>query len=214
MKKTLYLILTVCAATAYSDTITLTPVTAPANGDVGGYGGWKQSLSSADISIPAGTTLADTVYLSSITIPARASDNSVGNGMTSTVWLVIYDGDTYKGVSSSSVTFASGTTSYTFSFDNIALSKKTIYTFSFATVDSTTGAVTTDGIGFRSHISHNTPETGEGLLGTNGEAAVPAYTAAATYVVSNDAPVAVPEPATATLSLLALAGLAARRRRK
>ncbi len=187
------------------------------------YRGWVGSLTDGYLSTD--TTLADTVILSKISVAASNDDWTTA---TTSFKLAIfaYDGDVSDSVSSSEVKALSTSIgqwtkggTLTFSFDSVELSKSTDYRFFFVSSDSTVESCSPwedKGAAVRLRVVNvGTTLTGSDCLLDSGSAGAFSgnydYAPNVSYTVSNKA---VPEPATATLSLLALAGLAARRRRK
>ncbi len=236
MKKTFTLLLTLGAtAIALGETYTISHVTTNSNGQsvsttgVGNSRGWIESLGSA-ILAPS-DVLPDTVLLNQITLNPASSGTSV----PSTFKLAVYEcttvgsAGTFLGISSEAVTI-SGSTPLTFNFDALSLSTDENTNYRFAFVSATTTAGDLDGntndeltaasVQVRHALTGLTPPGGEGIVNANNvySWANISWMPTVTYSVSSvpEPPPAevVPEPATATLSLLALAGLAARRRRK
>ncbi len=221
MKKTIIALLAL-SGLAMADTYTAsTPEKSSASAQ-GNYYGFTLAFDNADYlttNVPADTEL----NLDSITLLSR-SDGSA-NDMKVAVYEYTGDGTvgTFLGTSST-VQYAANTT-FTLTFDGITVNSSDRYQFLYvnATADDATlgtfagyqAAAMQWGTSVTNSFSQNIP----GGWGTYKSSALNSwegmYVPVTTVTLSTPsvAP-AVPEPTTATLSLLALAGLAARRRRK
>ncbi len=236
MKYTLFTALALAAAIAYGDeeTDTYTTTTSETSTNFGNYSAWTVVWGSSN---GLSTTLngetaiiPDTVSLSSIRV--TSPDASSGT-YTSDVKLAVY---TYTstgsgssstdvlgslvGLSTNSTGSWTANTNYTFEFSDVTLESGTRYAFVFVSADSTAESLasalesgTYSGTAFRVVVSSGLQSGGDftRLYGTglSGSTYWSGYAVDATYVTT----AAVPEPATATLGLLALGALALRRRR-
>ncbi len=213
MKKTIALLLA-AAGFAMADTYT---ASTPAKSAQGNYYGFTIAFDNSTYlttDVPADTVL----NLDSITLQSRT--NQSFDDMKVAVYT--YEGDSTVGTflgTSSTVTFATNTT-FTLTFDGIQVNSSDRYQFLYVaagTDDSTLStfegyqaAAMAWGTAVTNSFSTQIPGgwgtyKGNGINSWEGN-----YMPVTTVTLST--PV-VPEPATATLSLLALAGLAARRRR-
>ncbi len=222
MKKTIIALLAL-SGLAMADTYTASTPEKSAAGAQGNYNGFTLAFDNSTYlttTVPAGTEL----NLDSITLQSRTGSDTYGD-MKVAVYEYVGDGTvgTFLGTSST-VQYAANTT-FTLTFDGITVNSSDRYQFLYvnATADDATLG-TFDGYkaaamkwgtsvtnSFSTYIpggwgtyKNNTLNSWEGQY-------IPVTTV--TLSTPTVAP-AVPEPTTATLSLLALAGLAARRRRK
>ena len=224
MKKTLIALMAL-ASVAAADTYTSS--TYKKQDQASDHYGFTLALAESqwvDSTIP---TYVTSVYLDSITLQTRNSNNSYSD-IKIAVYEYTADSNvgTFLGLSSTESFVAD--TNVEFTFDgSITLNPTTRYQFMFVASDST--AETVD-----SYDEYKTKATRWGLALTNKNTVEGEYTHGnvpqgwGTYTngtvsgwqaqllpvvtIATSTPI-VPEPATATLSLLALAGLAARRRR-
>ncbi len=170
----------------------------------------KDDISSlTDIKLTSVSVSFDDVTTSDISLAVyevtSTADSNVGN------WTLAFQAkSTNSGSTSSNVV-------HTFNFDSLALDTNKTYAFFYTansvddSVVSSLATISAAKVKCNSKKTH-VMTTADGLSHTLGNAIGNNVTAAATFNFT--ATNAVPEPATATLSLLALAGLAARRRRK
>ncbi len=186
--------------------------------------GWVDTLQNAATKAGVTSGLTDSLSLTSVTVYVW------GSTADPTFKLAIYEkGSTvsstgsFVALSTNSVNVTKGA-GYTFTFSDVVLDKDTFYRFVFVDDDTTTETLDVSGedaavkaalkdaaVSVKyDYVASNAPEGG-GLLTESDPYAWSkgTDTPKLDYKVST-----VPEPATATLSLLALAGLAARRRRK
>ena len=217
MKKTIALLLA-AAGFAMADTYTASTPAKSGTGAQGNYYGFTIAFDNSTYlttDVPADTVL----NLDSITLQSRTGDATFAD-MKVAVYTFVGDGTvgTFLGTSST-VTFAADTT-FTLTFDGIQVNSSDSYQFLYVaagTDDSTLssfegyqaaamswGTSVTNSFGASIPAGWGTYKA-SGLNSWEGQ-----YIPVTTVTLST--PV-VPEPATATLSLLALAGLAARRRR-
>ncbi len=220
MKKTLITLaaLTMASVASAAENISITP-NATSTGK-GAYSGWIGTLS--DSCLTASTQLTEEVILSQISI---TTPNDNVTSPSTTVKLAIHEYSdmssvgTFMGISTNAPTYSKNST-WTFDFSDIKLDADKIYRFSFVTAaaDDTTNSPWQDvGASVRIDVAFVEglgDSKGTTASGNAGSWASHGYMPNVTYTVSNVSSSNVPEPATATLSLLALAGLAARRRRK
>ncbi|MBR4107769.1 MAG: PEP-CTERM sorting domain-containing protein [Akkermansia sp.] len=216
MKKTIALLL-VAAGFAMADTYTASTPAKSGAGAQGNYYGFTIAFDNSTYlttDVPADTVL----NLDSITLQSRTD----GTAIDMKVAVYTYEGDRTVGTflgTSSTVTYAADTT-FTLTFDGIQVNSSDRYQFLYvaaSTDDSTLStfegyqaAAMSWGTSVTNSFSTNIP-AGWGTYKSNGiNSWEGQYIPVTTVTLST--PV-VPEPATATLSLLALAGLAARRRR-
>ncbi len=235
MKYTLFTALALAAAIAYGgeETDTYTTTTSETSTNKGNYSAWTVVWgSSTGLSTTLNgetATIPNTVSLSSITVTSPSD----GSSTTSDVKLAVY---TYTstgsgnsstdvlgslvGLSTNSTGSWSASTEYTFEFSDVTLESGTRYAFVFVSSDSTAESLasalesdTYSGTAFRVVVSSGLQSGGDftRLYGTglSGSSYWSGWAVDATYVTT----AAVPEPATATLGLLALGALALRRRR-
>ncbi len=242
MKKTLFTsILALCCASAAMATTYTTQNGAATTTNGGVYASITFVLDGTEASDYTTTTddgtsvfeAASTVNLDSITIYSRVSCSAndtwdtMGNDSTGTaftydnlVLCITIDGTSYY---SSTATVENGDTtvtgtltsmenlaSLTFEFEDVTISTATTYTAALYTYDSNTEAYTATSISLSA--SQYTSDDWS-LTNLAGSVQGNSFGPTATTVVTSTY-VAVPEPATATLSLVALAGLMVRRRRQ
>lgn len=168
---------------------------------------------------PAITELPATLTLDTITFYTRTSGTQSG----STVYLAVYEYEsdettgTLVGLSTNSVQANTLNTSLTFNFSDVTISSTQQYQLLFVN-DSSTAENIASFDGYRGHgtgvglnvLQQSSLPTGDGTYkGTGINSWEGMYIPKVTIATS-----AIPEPTTATLSLLALAGLAVRRRRR
>ena len=222
MKKTIIALMALAGmamASDFSSSITM------GNAGNGGYYGGTVKLTdsffSTSFSSEEVTELPEILTLNSISFYSRTS----GNQGNKTVYLAVYEytadstTGTFVGLSSNTVTANTLNTALTFNFEGITINSNKQYQLLFVNTESTAENVATfDGykahatnIGINVHNQGSLPN-GDGTYKSNGinsweGSFIPKLT------IETSVPT-VPEPTTATLSLLALAGLTARRRRK
>ncbi len=160
----------------------------------------------------ASELIASTVVLDSYAFITRASKD-VTNGLYVQVW----DGETLLGTSSA-VSYNSNATNhatrygvgtFTFEEDDIVLYTSKAYTFRMVTWDAE-NEVYTAASAVKAGLAQGYYTEDAGGYKIDGETGLRGVIS----ITSHAASASIPEPATATLSLLALAGLAVRRRRK
>ncbi len=220
MKKTLIAIVAL-AGVAMADTYTSST---PARSGQGRYYGFTLAPNDDTCltnNIPDDIT---EMTLESITLLSRSSDAGdycpdikvavyayTGNGTTGT----------YLGVSTNSTGTAANETTYTLNFSGITINPNSCYQFLYVKADADVTTLATFegyqaasiqwGNSVTNRFSQRIPD-GWGTYKSNGINSWEGQFVPVTTVTLSTP--AVPEPTTATLSLLALAGLAARRRRK
>ena len=193
----------------------------------GNYNGWTMSLTDRFFDATASATespdLGDlsSVLLNSVTINNRT--DAGGSQTFGSVYLAVYlysadkTTGTFVGISNNVATNGNLNGSNTFTFSDVTLDPNEQYQYLFVTSNDTTTLSTFDGYKSVAHqfglnvanINATLPSgdgtyKGSGLNDWEGS-----------YMPNVSVGVSVtPEPTTATLSLLALAGLCARRRRK
>ncbi len=191
-----------------------------ASGD-GNYNGWTMALT--DSFLDATETNLGTlssVVLDSVTINNRTSGDQTSGSVYLAVYLYSedYTTGTFVGVSDNVATNGNVNGSNTFTFTDVTLVPNEQYQYLFVTSNDTTTLATFEGYKSVAHqfglnvanITGGTLPTGDGTYKGNG-----LDTWESSYMPNVSVAVSVtPEPTTATLSLLALAGLCARRRRK
>ncbi len=216
MKKTLITLAALAiAGTASAASYTLSPNETLSTDKAMGSG-WIGSLS--DTYLVSSTPLASEVYLSQISL---VTPDDIYSQSYATPKLAIFE---YSNISEAGdfVALSTNTPTYaaesvlTFTFDDVQLDSTKTYRFCFVTEAATeTSPSPWDNVGasVRFGFVSTTEGDGKGITegGNAGNLAWGNFMPNVTYTLSNQV---VPEPATATLSLLALAGLAARRRRK
>lgn len=209
------------------DTYTISMDTTIGTQNYGNYYGWTMTLTERYLD----TTLNDqqaelattSVLLNSVSLQKRTSGDASGN----TAYLAIYEYDsdgtvgTFVGVSTNTVTdnTVSQTPAYnTFEFSGVTLDATKQYQYLFVTTNSTDTLSTFTGyqgnatkLGFSITAVGSTLDTGDGIYTTS---ALNGWQNGNYMPNVSISVTATPEPTTATLSLLALAGLCARRRRK
>ena len=222
MKKTIIALMALAGMAMASDFSSSITTGNAGNGNY--YGGtvkltdtfFNTSFSSEEL-----TALPEILTLDSISFYSRTSGTQVSN----TVYLAVYEytadstTGTFVGLSSNKVTADTLNTALTFSFEGITISSNKQYQLLFVNSESTAENVATFE-GYKTHainiglnvLNQGSLPTGDGTYKSNGinsweGSYIPKLT------IETSVPT-VPEPTTATLSLLALAGLAARRRRK
>ncbi len=219
MKKTLIAIMAL-AGLAAAETYTASTPAKSGDGAQGNYYGFTLAFDNATYlttDVPFNTEL----NLDSITLQTRSS-NSTAAAMKVAVYK--YEGDnktgTFLGTSVTTLENVANNTTYTLTFEDITVNSSDRYQFLFVQANTTEDLSTFDGykaaamgwgVSVTNSFSANIPQgwgtyKGNGINSWEGQ-----YIPVTTVTLSTPA---VPEPTTATLSLLALAGLAARRRRK
>ena len=219
MKKTLIALMAL-AGLAAGETYTASTPAKSGAGAQGGYYGFTLTFDNATYlttSVPSNTEL----NLDSITLQSR-SDNPTAAAMKVAVYKYESDSTTgaFLGTSVTTLENVANDTTYTLTFEDITVNSSDRYQFLFVqantTEDLTTfagyqAAAMAWGTSVTNSFSANIPG-GWGTYKSNGiNSWEGQYIPVTTVTLSTPA---VPEPTTATLSLLALAGLAARRRRK
>lgn len=227
MKKTLIALMAL-AGVAAADTYTSSTPGKSGDGAQGNYYGFTLAPDNATFlttDIPGGVT---ELNLDSITLQTRSGSVSTTDMK---VAVYTYTGDstvgTYLGSSSSTGTEITADTTLTLTFSGVTIDPTARYQFLFVRAEATDltlgsfegyqSAAIGWGISVTNSFSTQIPGgwgtyKGSGINSWEGNY-VPVTTLTMSTVGSTESPV-VPEPATATLSLLALAGLAARRRRR
>lgn len=209
------------------DTYTISMDTTTGTQNYGNYNGWTMTLTESYLD----TTLNDqeaalattSVLLNSVSLQKRTDGSASGN----TAYLAIYEYDsdgtvgTFVGVSTNTVTdnTVSQTPAYnTFEFSGVTLDATKQYQYLFVTTNSTDTLSSFTGyqgsavkLGFSITAVGSTLDTGDGIYTTS---ALNGWQTGNYMPNVSISVTATPEPTTATLSLLALAGLCARRRRK
>ncbi len=220
MKKTLIALMAL-ASFAAAETYTASTPPKSSSGAQGYYYGFTLSFDNAAFlttDVPSDTELV----LDSITLQTRAGGYATTAAMQVAVYK--YTGDattgTFLGVSSTVLQDVASDTTYTVTFEDIMVSSSDRYQFLFVDANTTEDLSTFDGykaaamvwgVSLTDSFSTQIPG-GWGTYRSNGiNSWERNYIPVTTVTLST--PV-VPEPTTATLSLLALTGLAARRRRK
>ena len=229
MKKTIIALLALsgmaCAGEFVSQDITFSTTNSFDGTNGGTYSGVVFNLGNVSSALvtqtPATAEVTKDLGLDSITIHMR---NNNGTAATGTYYLYVIDAETKAIVAQSTNTQTTFSPSQgqplTFTFSDVVLDSATTYAARFVASNSTSSVVAADG-------TYDTSVFWSVLLGvakaqTGGLTANWGVTSKANVTSNHDnfSPVmsiathtVVPEPATATLSLLALAGLAARRRR-
>ncbi len=227
MKKTLIALMAL-ASVAAADTYTSSTPAKSGSGAQGNYYGFTLAPDNATYlttNIPQGVT---ELNLDSLTILTRSGSASATDMK---VAVYTYTGDstvgTYLGSSSSTGTGVAADTTLTLTFSGVTIDPTARYQFLFVQADATDLTLGTFdgyksvaiawGISVTNSFSAQIPGgwgtyKGNGINSWEGNY-VPVTTLTMSTVASTETP-SIPEPATATLSLLALAGLAARRRRR
>ncbi len=229
MKKTfITAALSLCTALAYgTDYTTTTTGTGTGNGT---YYGWCTALTHSYLTTtPESLQTTDVLTLNSISIVGgTGSGGTLTDGAKLAIFKYSSDSNvgSFVGISDNVAVRTAGE-SFTFSFSDVNLTAGQQYQFLFVSTTATAATFTTDlaegttmlsayqaVAGSVRHQVHNHSSIpgGDGTYKSSGmNSWEGAYVTSATYSLST---LPVPEPTTATLSLLALAGLAARRRRK
>lgn len=222
MKKTI-IALTALAGLAMGSDFTSSITTGDA-GNGSYYGGTVKltdSFFSTTSEVENITELPEVLTLDAVTFYSRTS----GNQLSNTVYLAVYEyaadhtTGTFVGLSSNTVTANTLNAALTFNFDGVTISSQKQYQLLFVNSESTAENVASfddykaHGINIGiSVLNQGSLPSGDGTYkGTGINSWEGSYIPKLTITTSMPA---VPEPTTATLSLLALAGLAARRRRK
>lgn len=216
MKKT-FIALMALAGLAAADTYT---ASTPAKSAQGNYYGFTLSFDNATYlttDVPANTQLT----LESITLQSR-SGSATAAAMKVAVYK--YEGDhttgTFLGLSETTLENVADDTTYTLSFNGITVNSSDRYQFLYVNANTTEDLTTFDGykaaaMSWGTAVTNSFSTQIPGGWGTYKGSGINSwegnYVPVTTVTLSTPA---VPEPTTATLSLLALAGLAARRRRK
>ncbi len=227
MKKTIFL-----AALALGSTLAYgldyTTTTTGTGQGIGSYYGWCAKLTDSFMQTdPSG--LSGLLTLNSITLHAGAgSGGSLDGGSKLAVFSYVGDGTVgeFVGLSTNSVSRSAGS-DMVYLFSDVSLDVDKQYQFLFVSSETSVdhfndlsdGATTfTAYQSVAGSVRHNVQNhgsipSGDGTYKNNSLNSWEGfYVSEAVYSLSSSE--VVPEPATATLSLLALAGLAARRRRK
>ena len=222
MKKTIIALLAL-SGLAMADTYTASTPAKSSAAAQGSYYGFTLAFDNATYlttDVPADTEL----NLDSITLQSRSDSNTYGDMK---VAVYAYAGDHTVGTflgTSSTVQYVANTT-FTLTFDGITVNSSNRYQFLYVNAsadDATLGTLAGYqaasmqwGTSVTNSFSQNIPG-GWGTYKSNGINSWEGQYIPVTTVTLSTPTVtpAVPEPTTATLSLLALAGLAARRRRK
>ncbi len=226
MKKTIIALMAL-AGLAAADTYTASTPAKSGDGAQGNYYGFTLAFDNATYlttDVPAETVLS----LDSITLQTR-SNNATATAMKVAVYK--YESDhktgTFLGLSETTLKDVANDTTYTVEFEDIEVNSSDRYQFLFVMAETEADLTTFDGYkdaamawgtAVTNSFSANIPGgwgtyKGSGINSWEGNY-VPVTTVTLSKIdISEEVP-AVPEPTTATLSLLALAGLAARRRRK
>ena len=216
MKKTIIALMAL-AGLAAADTYT---ASTPAKSAQGNYYGFTLSFDNATYlttDVPANTQLT----LESITLQSR-SGSATAAAMKVAVYK--YEGDhttgTFLGLSETTLENVADDTTYTLSFNGITVNSSDRYQFLYVNANTTEDLTTFDGykaaaMSWGTAVTNSFSTQIPGGWGTYKGSGINSwegnYVPVTTVTLSTPA---VPEPTTATLSLLALAGLAARRRRK
>ena len=219
MKKTLIALMAL-AGLAAAETYTASTPAKSGTGAQGNYYGFTLTFDNSTYlttNVPADTEL----NLDSITLQSR-SDNSTATAMKVAVYK--YEGDsttgTFLGTSVTTLADVANDTTYTLTFEDITVNSSDRYQFLFVQADTTEDLTTFAGyqaaaMSWGTSVTNSFGASIPGGWGTYKSSGINSwegqYIPVTTVTLSTPA---VPEPTTATLSLLALAGLAARRRRK
>ena len=219
MKKTLIALMAL-AGLAAAETYTASTPAKSGTGAQGNYYGFTLTFDNSTYlttNVPADTEL----NLDSITLQSR-SDNSTATAMKVAVYK--YEGDsttgTFLGTSVTTLADVANDTTYTLTFEDITVNSSDRYQFLFVQADTTEDLTTFAGyqaaaMSWGTSVTNSFSASIPGGWGTYKSNGINSwegqYIPVTTVTLSTPA---VPEPTTATLSLLALAGLAARRRRK
>ena len=219
MKKTLIALMAL-AGLAAAETYTASTPAKSGTGAQGNYYGFTLTFDNSTYlttNVPADTEL----NLDSITLQSR-SDNSTATAMKVAVYK--YEGDsttgTFLGTSVTTLADVANDTTYTLTFEDLTVNSSDRYQFLFVQADTTEDLTTFAGyqaaaMSWGTSVTNSFGASIPGGWGTYKSSGINSwegqYIPVTTVTLSTPA---VPEPTTATLSLLALAGLAARRRRK
>lgn len=219
MKKTLIALMAL-AGLAAAETYTASTPAKSSAGAQGRYYGFTLAFDAATYlttSVPSNTEL----NLDSITLLTRSND-STAEAMKVAVYK--YEGDrttgAFLGTSVTTLENVANNTTYTLTFENITVNSSDRYQFLFVQADTTEDLTTFEGyqaaaMAWGTSVTNSFSTNIPGGWGTYKNNAINSwegqYIPVTTVTLSTPA---VPEPTTATLSLLALAGLSARRRRK
>lgn len=185
----------------------------------GGYNAFMMALNNACFTMTPELVGTTTVTLDNMTIMLRSSG---GNSEPSAMKIAIYDEAWgFVGLSNEATGSTRGET-YTLSFTNVTLDVDTSYRYVFMSSSVSAdqlseGGDPDDSLQIANQIAvYQATGAAAMLYATKNmnTATSEGYVPAVSFSISTPTSPAVPEPATATLSLLALAGLAARRRRK
>ncbi len=228
MKKTISTILALFSALAASGAdYTISPNESYFTTDDLNLSGWTGRLAAAYLQVsPEGATLPEQLVLNSITLTHPESDKA---DVTVKLAIATIDGENFelKGLTEDATTISPGSET-SFTFDSLTLDTDALYYFFF--MKETTTLESFEGISTVTELGNAKLRTSGVIVGallindeddwmigrdegviSSGTTTTPWRVVTASYHLSD---AAVPEPTTATLSLLALAGLAARRRRK
>lgn len=209
------------------DTYTISMDTSKGTQNYGNYYGWTMTLTESYFDTTLGDQAAEletpSVLLNSVSLQQRTGGTARGE----TAYLAVYeyaaDGTVgaFVSVSTNTVTDnkVSSTPAYnTFEFSNVTLDATKQYQYLFVTTNDTNTLSTFAGyqgnsslFGFSITAVGGTLDTGDGIYTKN---ALNDWQSGNYMPNVSVSVTATPEPTTATLSLLALAGLCARRRRK
>ena len=219
MKKTIIALMAL-AGLAAADTYTASTPAKSGAGAQGNYYGFTLSFDNASClttDVPADTLLS----LDSITLQSR-SGSATAAAMKVAVYKYVGDSTTgtFLGLSETTLENVADDTTYTLSFNGITVNSSDRYQFLYVNADTTEDLTTFDGykaaaLAWGTAVTNSFSAQIPGGWGTYKGNGINSwegnYMPVTTITLSTPA---VPEPTTATLSLLALAGLAARRRRK
>ncbi len=219
MKKTIIALMAL-AGLAAADTYTASTPAKSAAGAQGNYFGFTLSFDNATYlttDVPAATELS----LDSITLQSR-SDSATAAAMKVAVYKYVGDSTTgtFLGLSETTLENVAVDTTYTLSFNGITVNSSDRYQFLYVDANTTEDLATFDGykaaaMAWGTAVTNSFSTQIPGGWGTYKGSGINSwegnYVPVTTITLSTPA---VPEPTAATLSLLALAGLAARRRRK
>ena len=208
------------AGIAAAETYTASTPDKSGSGAQGNYYGFTLAFDNATYlttDVPANTELT----LDSITLLTR-SGSTTATAMKVAVYKYTadYTTGTFLGVSTTTLENVAADTTYTLTFEGITVNSSDRYQFLFVQANTTADLSTFDGyksasMGWGVSVTNSFSAQIPGGWGTYKGNGIDSwegnYVPVTTVTLSTPA---VPEPTTATLSLLALAGLAARRRRK
>ena len=227
MKKTLIALMALASVAAADTYTSSTPGKSSAAAQGNYYGCTLAPANSTYLTTDVTADLGE-LNLDSMTLLTRSSGSST---VDMKVAVYTYVGDntigTYLGSSSSTGTTVANNATITLTFSDITIDPTARYMFLFvkadatdeilATFDGYKSVATNWGISVTNSFSSQIPSGWGTYKGKEINSWEGNYIPVTTLTMSTiEAPItpSVPEPATATLSLLALAGLAARRRRK